>query len=165
MQRNPPTTFELTVSGQKLVGTAELAGFSEKATVEFVTTDSAKKAQFSIRAASSEPVDGWQRIQLNDKAVWVSPRATITARDIEHARVQPTPDGLTVDVVFTDAAAEKIRELTIAQRNKLIALVVGEKLISATTLRSEIGKRFSLTGNGPNGLTKDEVVLIMDNLK
>ena len=72
---------------------------------------------------------------------------------------------MTVDVVFTDAAAEKIRELTIAQRNKFIALVVGEKLISATTVRSEIGKRFSLTGNGPNGLTKDEVVLIMDNLK
>ena len=40
-----------------------------------------------------------------------------------------------VAVVFTDAGAQKIRELTIAQKNKLVALVVGEKLVWAPMVR------------------------------
>jgi preprotein translocase subunit SecD len=124
------------------------------------------QAQFSIRAASAEPVDGWQRMQLDDRAVWVSPTATVTASDIEKAQPETTPDGRTmVAVVFTDAGAQKIRELTIAQKNKLVALVVGEKLIWAPMVRAEIGKQASLTGNSPTGLTKEEVERIMASLK
>ena len=124
------------------------------------------QAQFSIRAASAEPVNGWQQMQLGERAVWVSPTATITAGDIEKAQPETTPDGRTmVSVIFTDAGARKIRDLSIAQKDKLVAMVVGEKLIWAPTVRAEIGKQASLTGNGPTGLTKEEVERILASLK
>src|SRR4030095_12464209 len=111
------------------------------------------QAQFSIRAASADPVEGWQRMQFkdSDRVVWVSPTAAITASDIEKAQPETTRNGQTrIAVVFTDAGARKIRDLSIAQRNKLVALVVDGRLIWAPYVNTEVGKESVLTGNGPN---------------
>src|ERR1051325_12219510 len=55
------------------------------------------QAQFSIRAASVEPVDGWQRMQVEHCQsrcfLWVSPTATIIASDIEKERPEFSPNG------------------------------------------------------------------------
>jgi preprotein translocase subunit SecD len=125
-------------------------------------------AQFSIRAASGEPVDGWQRMKLeySEKTVWVSPIAAVVASDIEKAQPEIRADGDTViRVVFTEAGAEKIRDLTTAQLRDLIALVVDDKLIWAPTVQAATtGKETILTGSGPHGLSQEDVELIMSSL-
>ena len=134
----------------------------------FAGTLWAQPSQLSIRAASAEPVQGWQRIQVenSDRFVWVSPTSALTGMDIESAKPETTPDGNNrVAVVFTDAGAQKIRELSTAQRNKLVALVVGEKVVWAPVVKAEIGKSSVLTGNGPNGLTPAQVQRIMASLR
>src|SRR5438046_2111 len=54
-------------------------------------------AQFSIRAASVEPVDGWQRMQVEHCQsrcfLWISPTANIVASDIERAQPEVRPKG------------------------------------------------------------------------
>jgi preprotein translocase subunit SecD len=126
------------------------------------------QTQLSIRAASAGPVQGWQRMQFenSDRVVWVAPTAAVTATDIERVQPETTPDGRTrIAVVFTDAGAQKIRDLSIAQRNRLIALVVDDRVIWAPTVKSEIGKESVLTGNGPNGLTREEIERIMASFR
>ncbi len=126
------------------------------------------QTQFSIRAASAEPIEGWQRMQVehSDRVVWVAPTAAVTASDIEKAQPETTPDGNTrIAVVFTDPGARKIRDLSITQRKKLVALVVDGRVIWAPIVQAEITKESVLTGNGPNGLTQDEVERIMASLR
>jgi len=126
------------------------------------------QAQLSISAASSEPVQGWQRMQFegSNRAVWVAPTPAIVRTDIEKAEPQKTPDGRTmIAIVFTDEGARKIRDLSVTQRDKLVALVVDNKLIWAPVVKAEIGKQSVLTGNGPNGLTQEEVDRIMNSLR
>ena len=125
------------------------------------------QAQFSIRAASAEPIEGWQRMQFENggRAIWVSPTAAISAEDIERAQPETQNGETKIAIIFTESGARKIRDLSIAQKDKLVALVVGSRLIWAPTVKSEIGKRSVLTGNGPNGLAPEEVALIMSSLR
>jgi len=122
------------------------------------------QAQLSIRAASAEPVERWQRMQVehSTRVVWVAPTEVVTGSDIERAQPEVNSQGLTrIVVVFTEAGARKIRDLTIAQSKKLIALVVDGRVIWAPMVLAEAGKESVLTGNGPNGLTQEEVERIM----
>src|SRR5262245_12120856 len=76
------------------------------------------EAQFSIRAASGEPVEGWQRMQLehSNRTVWVAPTAAVVASDIEKAQPEVRDDGnRVISIIFTDVGANKIRDLTAAQ--------------------------------------------------
>jgi preprotein translocase subunit SecD len=124
--------------------------------------------RFSIRAASFQPVEGWQRMQLehSEKMVWVAPTAAVVGSDIEKAQpeIRDTGDRV-IRVVFTDAGAKKIRDLTRAQLRKPVALVVDETLIWAPVVQTEVAKESVLTGNLPNGLTEDEVERIMASLR
>ena len=127
------------------------------------------KAQLSIRAASAQPVEGWQRMQVehSDRVVWVSPIVAVTSSDIEKAAPEVTPDGDTrIAVVFTDAGVRKIHDLTTAQRKNLVALVVNDKVIWAPLVQQpQEGKEGVLTGNGPHGLTQEEVDRILASLR
>jgi preprotein translocase subunit SecD len=128
------------------------------------------QGEFSIRAASATPVDGWQRMQVecSDRVVWVSPTAGLTATDIEKGHPEVRADGDTViRVVFTDAGIAKLHDLTAAQFRKLIALVVDDKVIWAPTVQyiaEAPAKNNVLTGCGPHGLTQDEVDRILASL-
>ena len=127
-------------------------------------------AQFSIRAASVEPVEGWQQMQVehSDQVVWVSPTAAITASDIEKAQHEINPvDGATrIAVVFTDAGAKKFSDLTAAQVKKLTAMVVDGKVIWAPMVMGMItGKEGVLYGDGPRGLTQEHVERILALLR
>jgi hypothetical protein len=97
------------------------------------------------------------QVEHSDRVVWVAPTAAVTASDIEKAQPQinSQQQGQVIAVVFTDAGATKMQDLTRAQRNKLIALVVDGRLIWAPLVRGEAGKESVLTGNGPQGLTPD----------
>ena len=128
------------------------------------------QAQFSIRAASTEPVDGWQQMQVEHCRsrcfVWVSPIAAIVASDIKTAKPQVRPNGdMVIAVVFTDSGARKLRDFTRANMNKFIAMIVDDRLICAPLVRAEFSKETVLTGNGqPHGLIQEEVELIMTAL-
>ena len=122
------------------------------------------QAQVAIRAASADPVEGWERMQFSEgsRSVWVARTTSLVATDIERARSYTMPDGRTaVAIVFTESGAKKMRELSAAQLHKLIAVVVDGKLIWSPLVRSEISNEASITGNGPNGVPKEIVDRIL----
>src|SRR5438128_1463541 len=93
----------------------------------------------SIKAASEDPVPGWQKMHIEGRSVWVSPTPALTSADIQGA--EPATDrnrGNFVKVVFTDAGAKKMRDLTTTQMNKPIAIVLDGKLLAAPKVRSVI---------------------------
>src|ERR1051326_2066082 len=51
------------------------------------------QAQFSIHAASDQPVPGWQQMQYNNQAVWVSPTVSLTSADILSAQFTTDRNG------------------------------------------------------------------------
>jgi preprotein translocase subunit SecD len=128
------------------------------------------QSRLSIRAASVEPVNGWQKMQLEhcqsrcDR--WLAPTPVITESDIEKAQPEVRADGYRViKVVYTDTAVNKMRDLTAAQVKKPIALVVDGKLLWAPQVNYAIGdKESSMTGSTPTGLTQEEVDVIMSIL-
>jgi preprotein translocase subunit SecD len=127
------------------------------------------QSQLSIHAASAAPVEGWQRMQVehSDRVVWVSPTAAISAGDIEQATAAVTRRTRWIAITLTDVGAWKARNLSIEQRNKLVALVVDNKVLSvwAPNAQSEFTKESALIGNAPTGLTQEEVARIMSILQ
>ena len=76
------------------------------------------QAQFTIRAASDQPAEGWTRMEFNNKTVWVSPTVSLSAADVLRAEPARGPDGrMAVGVFFTEAGKKKMHDLSIAQIN------------------------------------------------
>jgi preprotein translocase subunit SecD len=123
------------------------------------------QAQFTINAAAEDPVPGWQKMDIDGRSVWVNPTPAITSSDIQGA--EPATDrnyGNFVKVIFTDGGAKKMRELTTAQMNKPIAMVLDGKLISAPKVRSVISNEGIITGKAPDGLSIEEVRRILTSV-
>ena len=123
------------------------------------------QAQFTMNAASDEAVPGWQKMEIEGRSVWVNPTPALTSADIQGA--EPATDrnyGQFVKVIFTEAGARKMRELTTAQMNKLIAMMLDGKPISAPKVRSVISNDGIITGKPPAGLTTDEVRRILTSV-
>lgn len=101
-----------------------------------------------IRAASSTAVAGWQRVTAADgEAIWVAPTNSLTAADIARSRPQTQQDGrLAVGVEFTTDGARKMRELSSAQNNQRIAVLLDGKVIWAPLVRATIEREAVLTG-------------------
>jgi preprotein translocase subunit SecD len=123
------------------------------------------QSQFSIHAASSEPVAGWQKMQLEDKMVWVNPIPALVSADVERAVPFKDPQGHNgVSTTFTEAGARKMRELSAAQMDKLVAMILDGKVIFAPLVRSVFpgpDRGAIVTGNGPTGLTVEQVQRIL----
>ena len=66
-------------------------------------------------------------------------------------------------VAFTNAGAKKMRDLTTAQMNKLIAMVLDGKVISAPGIRSVITSDGMITWS-PRGLKTEEVRRILTSV-
>lgn len=123
------------------------------------------QAQFTINAAAENPIPGWLKMDIEGGSVWVNPAPGITSADIQGA--EPAADrkyGNFVKVIFTDAGAKKMRELTTAQMNKPIAIVLDGKLISAPKVRSVISNEGIITGKPPGGLSIEEVRRILTSV-
>ena len=90
----------------------------------------------------------------------------LTTADIQGAE-QATDQhyyGQFVKMVFTEAGATKMRDLSTAQMNKLIAMVQDGKVIMASKVRSVISNDCIVTGKAPAGLTTDEVRRILTSV-
>jgi preprotein translocase subunit SecD len=126
------------------------------------------QSALEIRAAATTQVPGWQPMTSpeRDKArLWVSPTNHLTSVDIERAEPSTRPDGYqAITVVFTDEGARKMAELSAAQLNEPIAILLDGKVIWAPVVRDGIKKEAVLSG-GPTGLTSDEIQRLLTSLK
>jgi preprotein translocase subunit SecD len=123
------------------------------------------RAQLTMHAAADDPVAGWQRMDVEGRVVWVNPTPALTSADIQGA--EPATDrnfGNFVKVIFTDAGATKMRELTTAQMDKPIAIVLDGKLMSAPKVRSVITRDGIITGKAPEGLSTEQVRRILTSV-
>jgi preprotein translocase subunit SecD len=85
--------------------------------------------RLTIHAASSAPVDGWQKMEFRG-TVWISPVASITSDDIQSAEPLDRPNGdRAVSVTLSDAGLAKMRELLSAQYGKYIAVMFDNRVI------------------------------------
>ena len=123
------------------------------------------QAQLTVSAAATEAVPGWQRMELgdNDRTLWVSPTPSLTNDDIDGAQPLTRADGSTVvEIQFTEEGSVKMRELSAAQIDRPIAMLLDGELISAPVVRSLIdGGQAQISGGGPNGLTPEEIQRIL----
>src|SRR5438093_11524146 len=94
------------------------------------------QSRLSLRAASVEPVDGWQTMRVEHCqgercTVWVSPTAALTENAIENAQpeIRAADGSRVINTVLTDEGASKVHDLTTAQLNQYRASVVHDKLI------------------------------------
>lgn len=115
-----------------------------------------------IRAASNTAVAGWQQMPApGGEVVWVSTTTALTTADI--ARGEPRTDGngqRTVGVVFTAEGARKMAQLSAAQVNRPIVLMLDGKVVWAPIVRSTIEKEAVLSG-----VTPDVVTRVLTSLK
>jgi len=119
-----------------------------------------------IRAAASTAVSGWQQMASpNGEMLWVSPATSLTSADIERAEAANTPDaGPGINIVLTDAGAQKMAALSEAQINKPIALILDGHVIWAPVIRGKINKLGRLTG-GDGGLTQQQIDRLLASFK
>jgi preprotein translocase subunit SecD len=115
-----------------------------------------------IRAASHTAVAGWQQMSTpGGAAVWVSTTAALTTADI--ARAEPRTDAngqRTVGMVFTADGARKMAQLSAAQTNRHIALLLDGKVVWVPIVRSTIEKEAVLSG-----VTPEVVQRVLTSLK
>lgn len=115
-----------------------------------------------IRAASNTAVAGWQQMPApGGEVVWVSTTTALTTADI--ARGEPRTDAngqRTVGVVFTAEGARKMAQLSAAQVNRPIVLMLDGKVVWAPIVRSTIEKEAVLSG-----VTPDVVTRVLTSLK
>ena len=124
------------------------------------------QAQFTIRAASDQPVASWDQMQADDRPVWVSPTVSLTSADILKAEPGRDSNGrMAVTIIFTDDGARKMHDLAVAQMNKIIAMILDGKVIFAPKVRSaDVTKTAQLTGNSRSGLTPAQVQRILEGV-
>ena len=123
------------------------------------------QGQFGFYAAAAEPLAGWQKMQSEDRSVWVNPTPALVSADVERAVPGRSPDGQNyVTLVFTEAGAKKMRELSVAQADKLVAMILDGKVIFAPLVRGAFpgpDRMVMITGNSPTGLTVEQVQRIL----
>ena len=104
-----------------------------------------------IRAASSTAVAGWQSMPgPGGGSLWVSPTTALTSADIARAEPRTQADGQrAVGIVFTAEGARKMTQLSDAQRDKPIAVLLDGRIVSAPTVRSTISSEALFTGTTP----------------
>lgn len=115
-----------------------------------------------IRAASNSAISGWQQMTApGGGALWVSPTNALTTADIARGDPRTDTNGQrTVAVVFTAEGARKMAQLSAAQVDQPIALLIDGKLVWAPTVRSRIGSEAVLSG-----VTPEVVERVLTSLK
>jgi len=115
-----------------------------------------------LRLASDDPRPNWAEVKVQDitRPVYVSPEIVATAADIEKAYVAKigthTDKPITyrgkevkkgVAIEFTDAAAKRIEALTTDHVDERLAILVGNRVISAPRITGPIKERMLFFGS------------------
>jgi preprotein translocase subunit SecD len=120
------------------------------------------QGSLEIRAASSTTVTGWQEMPTSGgDRVWVSPVSALTLIDIARVEPRTLPGGeRAASFVFTADGARKMEQLSAAQANKPIALLLDGKIVWAPIVRSTISNEAMLTGVTPDVI--ERVLLLLE---
>ena len=117
---------------------------------------------FQLRLASEDPRPNWTEVKVHDIArpVYVSPEIVATAADIKKADVKKigthTGKPITyrgkevkkgVAIEFTGDAAKRIEALTTEHVDERLAIVVGNRVISAPRITGPIKARMLFFGS------------------
>jgi preprotein translocase subunit SecD len=87
-------------------------------------------------------------IPASPQKVYLSPVAVLTNADIAFARVTTSSDRPAVEITFTKEGAKKFADITAANLNKPLGILVDGTLVSAPTIRETItGGKAIITGN------------------
>ena len=124
------------------------------------------QAPVEIRAASATAVSGWrQMLSPGGAPLWVAPTVQLTSADIARAEAGTDPKaGPHVSILLTDEGAQKMSELSAAQADKPIALLLDDQVIWAPIVRGSMGKEVRLTG-GNGGLTQAQIDRLIASFK
>jgi preprotein translocase subunit SecD len=119
-----------------------------------------------IRAASSTAVSGWRLMSSPAGApLWVAPTVQLTSADIARAEAGTDPQaGPHISIMLTDEGARKMSQLSAAQADKPIALLLDDQVIWAPIVRGSMGKEVRLTG-GNGGLTQAQIDRLIASFK
>ena len=83
----------------------------------------------------------------SDQAVYISDDVVLSNNDVVSSRVIPGEAGPQVEIVFTEAGAEKFAAVTKKNIMKPLAILVGGQLISAPIVRDQInGGKVKIAG-------------------
>jgi preprotein translocase subunit SecD len=126
--------------------------------------DEKKGVKLEIRAAEKEAAEGLTEatVEGTKQKIYLHKKAAITNEDIADARAALDGDGNPkVDVTFTKEGAKKMQKLTEQQKEKLIAILVDGKVISAPVVNSVVSEKAQITGK----FTRDEVEKLAKALK
>jgi preprotein translocase subunit SecD len=120
------------------------------------------QGSLEIRAASTSAIAGWRQMPApGGRTVWVSPTAALTSADIARGEARTDAKGeRTVGVVFTDEGARKMAQLSAAQTNQHIAMLLDGKVVWVPIVRSTIDKEALLSG-----VTPEVVQRVLTSLK
>jgi len=112
--------------------------------------------KLEIRRAEKEPAEGLieaTALGMSDK-IYMHPTAALTEADITRASVVYDENrSPAMGIVFTPEGAKKMEEVTEAQFDKPLAILIDGKLISAPTVRAKVSGEAQITGS----FTKEEI--------
>lgn len=106
-------------------------------------------ARMELRRAETEPAEGLVEATVlgTDRKVYLHKTAELTAKDIQNVRAGGDAQGKpTIEITFTAAGAKKMARLSRQHQGKPLAVMLGGKVLSAPTIRSEITRRAVVTG-------------------
>jgi preprotein translocase subunit SecD len=122
------------------------------------------KVKVELRRAETEPAEGLTEatVEGTKRKVYLHKEAEITNEDIASAKVV-ADEGKDpfIEITFTKAGQKKIAKLTRDHKDKPLAILVDDKVISAPLVKSEISEKANITGK----FTKDEAERIVKGLK
>ena len=117
------------------------------------TAKVATKVEFY--AAYREPAEGLvEKIMSTEetgdkkrRTVYLDPKPAISNNDIQDMKAGLDPEFRPVILVLlTESGGAKMKQLSMQQLDKLIAIVINGEVVTAPTVRSEIGRECQITG-------------------
>jgi preprotein translocase subunit SecD len=107
--------------------------------------------RFEVRLAEEQPAVGLReaRVAGSERVIYLHDDIIVTNVDIDRSRVVPgdKPSGFWIDVQFTGAGAQKMRQATANHVGRPLAILIDGTVIMAPLLRSPIGTSAMVTGD------------------
>jgi outer membrane lipoprotein-sorting protein len=115
---------------------------------------------FELRLAESTAGDGLTEalVGKTDQKVYLHSKPVITRLDIQEVRLlKDESSGYLIELTFTAEGAERLSEATTKNRNKLLAVLIGGRVVFAPRILATISNSARIMGNFTAGEASDIV--------
>jgi len=119
--------------------------------------------RFEMRLAERQPVPGLivARVGTSDRVIYLHPESIVTNDDIAQNWItQDGPDRFGISVVFSPAAAQRMRQATATHIGRPVAILIDGEVVSAPVLRSAISDSAVISGD----YTREQAQRIADGV-